>query len=54
MQQRIALSGINGEEAFGPVKVHFPSVGENQGAEVEKVVGEGASSWKQVEGGRRM
>ena len=28
-----------GEEAFGPVKVWFPSVGERQGTEEENVVG---------------
>ena len=31
------------EEAFGPVKECFPSAGECQGTEVERVVGRGST-----------
>ena len=39
------------EKTFGSVKAHFPSVGECQGAEVERVVGR-RSTFIEARGGR--
>ena len=50
------MSGINGGEALGPVKVQCPSVGECQGEEagVGGWMGMGAPVWKQGERGWEM
>ena len=40
-----------GEEAFGPVTVCSPKVGECQGTEVEKVIGRGSTFMETSEGG---
>ena len=43
-----------GGEAFGPVKTHFPSVGECQGAEVGEGGGRGSTVMEGSGGGGRI